>query len=63
MLDQRSGRMHPDYQFAIGRGFDILGELLDILGVEVGLGVGGWHLPDGFGGGRRSRKRNERRDC
>ncbi len=55
MRVERPGRVHGDLQPAIGRGGHVLGELLDVLGVEHAVAIGRGHVPVRGGGGQRKR--------
>ena len=50
-LEQRGVGVHRDLQLAAGRLVDVVGELDQVLGVEVGRRVGGRQVPLGLGRG------------
>ena len=57
-LEQRRVRVHGDLELAAGGLVDVVGELLDVLGVEVAGRIGRRHVPLGLGGhGQRERAR------
>jgi hypothetical protein len=48
-LEQRAVGVHGDLELAAGGRIDLLGELLDVLGVEVAGRIRGGHVPRGLG--------------